>query len=94
MYINAKCPYCNRNIKKLSVDVLKPGIITCPDCKKMSFVTGLGLGVLAYTISAVIMVNILINFALGHGIEIKLCIAILIMIIAIFVMSLFLDLKK
>ncbi len=61
---------------------------------KMSTVTGLGFGVLAYVFSAVIMTVILKSFIYGHGVEIKLIIYIFIMIIAVFVMSLFLDLKK
>lgn len=94
MYINANCPYCGRNIKKFGSTILKPGIITCPDCKKMSFVTGLGFGLIAYIFSSVVLAIILKNFTPSLGTEVTLIIYTCIMIIAVFVMSLFLDLTK
>ncbi len=48
MYLNAVCPYCKKKVKKLSLSVVKPGIVTCPNCKKLLSVTGIGAGVTIY----------------------------------------------
>jgi uncharacterized protein YbaR (Trm112 family) len=48
MYLNAQCPYCKNKFKKFSLSVIKPGIVTCPHCKKMLYVTGITAGMTIY----------------------------------------------
>jgi hypothetical protein len=51
MYLNAHCPHCGGRIKKISLFVIKPGIIKCPGCKKLSQVTGLLPGTAVYVVA-------------------------------------------
>lgn len=95
MYLNAPCPYCGRRIKKISLFVIKPGLITCPGCKKMSAVTGLLKGTFAYLAVWIVFCFFLsplkntlndnsIIFAIFGGVA----------ILSIYTMSLFLGLEK
>jgi uncharacterized membrane protein YccC len=95
MYLNALCSHCGRRIKKISLFVLKPGIITCPGCKKLSAVTGLLKGTFAY-----ISVWLLFCFFLSplkstlNDSSVILAIFGGTAILSIYTMSLFLELKK
>lgn len=94
MYINTHCPYCRSNIKKISLSVIKPGIITCPNCKKMSFVTGSISGSFFFVISTVLISVILKNITIGLVFELKIIFSIITLSIGIYVMSYFLKLNK
>jgi hypothetical protein len=95
MYLNAPCPHCGRRIKKVSLFVLKPGIITCPECKKMSAVTGLLKGTFAYLtvwIVFCIFLSPLKNTLNDSPIIIGIFIGVA--VLSIYTMSLFLELEK
>lgn len=95
MYLNAPCPYCGRRIKKISLFVLKPGLITCPGCKKMSAVTGLLKGAFAYL--AVWIVFCFFLSSLKNTLnDSSIILAIFggVAILSIYTMSLFLGLEK
>ena len=95
MYLNAACPHCGRRIKKFSLFVMKPGIITCPGCKKLSGVAGLTKGTLAYV--GVWLAFCFLLSPLKHVFNdrwIVLAIFGGVAGLAIYVMSLFLELEK
>lgn len=48
MYLNSRCPHCGARIRRISIYVVKPGVITCRACKKMAVVTGMLKGFVAY----------------------------------------------
>jgi hypothetical protein len=74
---------------------MKPGIITCPGCKKLSGVTGLTRGTLAYF--GVLFAFCLLLSPLKHIFNDRRIVLVIfagVVGLAIYVMSLFLDLER
>jgi hypothetical protein len=95
MYIHAPCPHCGRDIQKISIFVIKPGLIACPGCKKISLVTGMGAGTLAYLFTWFAIFLILWPFKNDlNDSWVTLLIFGGVFIFAVYLMSLFLHLKK
>jgi hypothetical protein len=95
MYLNAVCPYCKKKFKKFGISVLKPGIVSCPNCKKLLHVTGLAAGLTMY---CVILMGFAVIFSpyknAVNDTWFILVILGFIIILAVYAMSLFLGLKK
>jgi len=95
MYLNSECPHCGRKIQKISLFVIKPGIITCPACRKMAFVTGTfkgGAAYLAVWFAFCVFIAPIKNTLNDSWIVMLIFGGVL--ILAVYMMSLFLDLKK
>jgi hypothetical protein len=95
MLLNASCPYCGRRIRKFGLSVLKPGIITCPECGELVVVTGLAKGCVAYVAWLMLLAVLIAPFRsrLNDGFLIYLVIAGMFGS-AIWVYSIFLGLRK